>query len=88
MADMERNITRPLTDHNDVETAVYHLNFPTNPPQISSPIIVATILEYIWKAHWQFIFNFVPFVPQSIITRIHSSLIQRNMEKDIPNLVL
>ncbi|KAG2223527.1 hypothetical protein INT45_000847 [Circinella minor] len=73
--------------HDQVEAAIYRLSFPPSPPYLSNSIIVASILEHIWKAHWNLIFNNIPFITQTIITRIHSHLLQRTLEKDLLTLV-
>lgn len=44
-----------------VRDALYHPEFPHDPPVIPSYRIIACILQGIWNAHWRFVFDEVPF---------------------------
>ncbi|KAI7848504.1 hypothetical protein BDC45DRAFT_574857 [Circinella umbellata] len=71
-----QNLLLIPVSYDTVKKAIFKLSFSINPPRLSSSIIFASILEHIWKSHWNFIFKNVPFVIQNTITHIHSHLLQ------------
>lgn len=49
-----------------VRSAVFELQFPPDPPTISSSQVIACILEAICRCHWKLVFDYVPFLDDTI----------------------
>lgn len=59
-----------------VSQAIFKLQFPPSPPTISSSVIIAITMEALWKAHWRFIFDQIPFQPQHVLIQVQRGVAQ------------
>ncbi|KAI8388679.1 uncharacterized protein BYT42DRAFT_491509, partial [Radiomyces spectabilis] len=67
--------------------ALYQLDFPRDPPNCKSVVIIEAILHGIWSAHWAFIFYHTVFNPEEVINRIHKLISRRIAESQLPALL-
>ncbi|KAI7862411.1 hypothetical protein BDF14DRAFT_1949648, partial [Spinellus fusiger] len=57
-----------LPKQSDILSHIFSLKLPSDPLDLRSSQIIGIVVGELWHAHWQLIFDDIPFSPSTIIS--------------------